>query len=77
MAGMKSIDEALRPLEETTLRLTMLIKSYVDLAGDNEPPWLWLVNDLVFDLDKHLEAYSGAVHEHARPILNDLATMTR
>lgn len=77
MAGMKSIDEALRPLEETMLRLDMLIKSYVDLAGDNEPPWLWLVHSLVFDLNNQVQHYAGAVHEHARPLLNDMANMTR
>lgn len=76
MAGMKSIDEALRPLEETVLRLDMLVKSYVELAGDSEPPWLWLVNDLVFHLAEQVDAYSSAVHEHARPLLNDMAKLT-
>lgn len=66
MAGMKSIDEALQPLEETMLHLDTLIKSYTDLAGDNDPPWLWLVRSLVIDLDARVQDYIQAVHEHAR-----------
>lgn len=77
MAGMKSIDEALQPLEETMLHLGTLIKSYSDLAGDNDPAWLFLVRNLVLDLDERVQAYSLAVHEHARPVLNDMARITR
>jgi hypothetical protein len=76
MAGMKSIDEALRPLEETMLHLDMLLKSYRDLAGDNDPPWLWLIGQLVTKLDEAVDGYTMAVHEHARPVLNDLARLT-
>lgn len=77
MAGMKSIDDARVPLEEECLQLTTLIAAFSDLAGESDPPWLWLVRQRVAAVEERVQAYMTAVHEHARPVLNDMAKLTR
>lgn len=77
MAGMKSIDEARQLLENELLQLTMTVKAFNDLAGENDPPWLWLLKQRIDTVDELAQGYMMAVHEHARPVLNDLAKLTK
>lgn len=77
MAGMKSIDAVRGVLEDELLELTSLVKVFSDLAGKDEPPWLWLISSRMEKVEKLIYDYITAVHEHARPVLDDLEKVTR
>ena len=73
MAGMNFIDDARTVLEEDVMELNLLVKSFNDLAGENDPEWLWFFTRLASRIDASAQAYMMAVHEHARPVLNSLS----
>lgn len=77
MAGMKSIDDARVLLEESCLQLTMLVSAFDDLAGDNDPPWLFLIRSRVKEIDDFAQAYMMEIHHHARPVLRDFEALSK
>ena len=79
MAGMKSIDEVRERLEESTLMLSELMEGVNELTNDlpRTPPMLWVINRLWEAVQKDQEAYMRAVHQYARPILDDMAKLVR
>ena len=76
MAGMESIDRARNDLEEALLDTTQIV-AFADLAGDSQPPWLFTLWRRVRKIDELSQAYMMAVHEHARPVLNDMAALSK
>lgn len=83
MAAMESIDAARSLMEDRMLECTELLRSYRDAveqtAGEDKgvPPWLWTVERHVDALRVAAEAYMVAVHVHARPVLRDMARLSR
>jgi hypothetical protein len=77
MAAMESIDQARNVLEEKMLDLVMIVKTCDAVAGDNPPDWLAMMFGRVLELDRAADAYMMAVHHHARPVLADMAKLTR
>ncbi len=77
MAAMESIDRAGADLEEAVLDIGQIVEAFAQLAGDNQPPWLFTVWRRVRKVDELTQAYMAAVHEHARPVLNDMAALTK
>lgn len=80
MAGMKSIDEARNVLEEAALMTTETVKALqavLDAVGsDDLPPWLFILARHIDVWDKASQAYMMAVHQHARPVLNDMERLS-
>lgn len=81
MAGMKSIDEARNVLEEAALMTTETVRAFygiVEAAGPDvdTPPWLFILARHIDAWDKASQAYMMAVHQHARPVLNDMERLS-
>lgn len=76
MAGMKSIDQARDALEEALLDTTQIVEAFADLAGDEQPPWLFTLWRRVRKIEELSQAYMEAVHQHARPVLNDMERLS-
>lgn len=81
MAGMKSIDEARNVLEEAALMTTETVRAFygiVEAAGQDvdTPPWLFILARHIDAWDKASQAYMMAVHQHARPVLNDMERLS-
>lgn len=77
MAGMKSIDAALVPLEEMIAELATIVRLVDEAAGDRPPLWLQAMFSRVIELEKAIDVYAMAVHQHARPVLGDMASLSR
>lgn len=81
MAGMKSIDEARDHMEEAALLTTETIRALYAVVeatkANDTPSWLFILARHVEAWDKAMNAYMDAVHQHARPVLNDLDALTR
>lgn len=77
MAAMDFIDTARLDLEEVMLALTSLIKMADQLAPNDSPEWLFVVGNHVMAVEKKAVAYMDAVHQHARPILNDFSQINK
>lgn len=83
MAGMKSIDAASLVLQDRMLELRELVRLVDELAdeiapdGARVPAWVWVVGDRVRAVEEAVEGYLGAVHQHARPVLSDMAKISR
>jgi hypothetical protein len=78
MAGMKSIDEARNVLEEAALMTTETVRASTDIEGADidTPPWLFILARHIDAWDKASQAYMMAVHQHARPVLNDMERLS-
>lgn len=81
MAGMKSIDEARNVLEEAALMTTETVRAFygiVEGAGHDveTPPWLFILAIHIDAWYKASQAYMMAVHQHARPVLNDMERLS-
>jgi hypothetical protein len=79
MAGMKSIDEARNVLEEAALMTTETVRAFygiVEGADVDTPPWLFILARHIDAWDKASQAYMMAVHQHARPVLNDMERLS-
>lgn len=81
MAGMKSIDEARDVLEEAALMTTETVKAFeavLDAVGSAElPPWLFVLARQIRTWDDAAQTYIMAVHQHARPVLNDMENLSK
>lgn len=82
MAGMKSIDEAGSVMEDALLDLTMTVRAFKEVlasCGEDQggPAWLFVLDSKVDSVQRQVEAYLVAVHQHARPVLSDMDRLTR
>ncbi|WP_058087007.1 hypothetical protein [Aquabacterium parvum] len=77
---MKSIDEARNVLEEAALMTTETVRAFYGIvaAGPDvgTPPWLFILARHIDAWDKASQAYMMAVHQHARPVLNDMERLS-
>lgn len=75
MAALDVIDEAASRLEDAVLNLDQLVQSWVDLTDvDGKlPAWLFLLMEQKKQVHEATQAHLAAVHQHARPVLKDLA----
>lgn len=77
MAGMESIDAAGRALEEAVLDFATIVRVCDSINMDNPPDWLAMVFGRVLAIEDLVQAYMMAVHEHARPVLKDMAALSK
>ncbi len=77
MAAMKFIDEARVHLETELLDLESILKMTSEAAGEVTPTWLYVVESRFARIQETAEAYMMAVHDHARPLLNEPAFMAK
>nr|CRY96358.1 hypothetical protein [uncultured prokaryote] len=79
MAGMKFIDDARQRLEDRLLELKMIIETVNAALGEHgeSPPWLYLMHKHADGIDTAAHEYMDMVHQHARPVLNDLERLSR
>ncbi|WP_058089041.1 hypothetical protein [Aquabacterium parvum] len=77
---MKSIDEARNVLEEAALMTTETVRAFYGIvaAGPDvdTPLWLFILARHIDAWDKASQAYMMAVHQHARPVLNDMERLS-
>lgn len=76
MAGMNFIDDARQPLEAAMLHLSTVVRVCDSVNPENPPEWVSLLFPLVLDLESKVQSYMDAVHQHARPLLADMAKLT-
>jgi hypothetical protein len=79
MAGMKSIDEARNVLEEAALMTTETVRAFYGSLKAlmlTPRPWLFILARHIDAWDKASQAYMMAVHQHARPVLNDMERLS-
>ncbi|WP_235513941.1 hypothetical protein, partial [Aquabacterium parvum] len=74
------IDEARNVLEEAALMTTETVRAFYGIvaAGPDvdTPPWLFILARHIDAWDKASQAYMMAVHQHARPVLNDMERLS-
>ncbi|WP_152987575.1 hypothetical protein, partial [Aquabacterium parvum] len=77
---MKSIDEARNVLEEAALMTTETVRAFYGIVAAGQdvdtPPWLFILARHIDAWDKASQAYMMAVHQHARPVLNDMERLS-
>jgi len=76
MAAIEVITEARRAMEDQVLDLVTLVKCMDSIAPDQTPVWLAVFFGRIIDLDTKVNAYMDAVHEHAMPVLRDMAVIS-
>jgi hypothetical protein len=78
MAEMKSIDEARNVLEEAALMTTETVRAFYGIveSADVDTPWLFILARHIDAWDKASQAYMMAMHQHARPVLNDMERLS-
>lgn len=74
---MKFIDEARVHLESELLDLETILKMTAEAVGEVTPTWLFVVEGRFARIQETANAYMMAVHEHARPVLDDSEFMAK
>lgn len=64
-------------LEEKSLALMSFVEVCDQLDEESRHRWLFVVGGLARAVDEAVQAYMGAVHQHALPHLRDLASLTK
>ena len=78
MAAMKFIDDARLHLEFDLLDLETILKMTSEAIGDQVmPTWLFVIENRFSKIQETANAYMMAVHEHARPVLDDSEFMAK
>ena len=78
MAAMKFIDEARVHLESELLDLENILKMTSEAIGEQvTPTWLFVIENRFSRIQETANAYMMAVHEHARPLLDEPVFMAK
>lgn len=77
MAGIESIHDAKRPMQDCLEHLNLLFRALDECARDNPPYWLALLLPQFDDLRQKLDAYLRAVDANAIPVLRDMQRLSK